>query len=493
MTIENYAVHSSVDLRNRAERAARDAGFETQFSPQALAEAQQATPAPIEDGIRDLCGLLWSSIDNEESRDLDQVEWCEHANNDAIRVCVGIADVASTVDLPSAINQHAAHNTVSIYTGVETFPMLPERLSNDITSLLPEQKRLALVTEMTIGVDGEIMDSTIYRALLENKAKLVYESIGAWLDEDANKGISPPPEVAQIHGLEAQLRLQWEAARRLKKQREKQGALDVELPEARPVVKEGRVTGLEVVHKNPARLIIENFMVSANMVLAQYLETKNKPAIQRVVREPDRWPRIVQLAQERGAILPNTPNPRALADFMTAQRLSDPENFSDLSLSVLKLLGRGEYAVVRSEKEEIGHFGLGMQRYTHSTAPNRRFPDLVAQRIVQASLSGAPSPYSVDELEAIAAHCSEREAAAQKVERLMRKVAAAAFLQNRIGEVFEAVVTGASHKGIFVRVSSPPVEGRVMHGERGLDVGDKIRVRLLRAEMERGFIDFARA
>lgn len=489
-----YSDTHPFDLRGRAERAARDAGFETEFSAAAQSEAGRARPMEPDasnsgvPAIRDLRGLLWSSIDNEESRDLDQVEWCEKGKGDSIRVLIGIADVASQVPIGGAMDAHAAHNTCSIYTGVETFPMLPERLSTGLTSLLPNEERLAIVIEYTIGEQGQVLESDVYRARVQNKAKLVYERIGDWID--GHSGL--PAEVAEVPGLETQVRLQWEAATRLKAQRQSQGALDVELPEARPVVLDGRVTGIEVPRKNPARLIIENFMVMANMVLAQLLESRGVPAIQRVVREPQRWPRIVDLAREHGTTLPSQPNAKALSDFLSAQKAQSPERFGDLSLSILKLLGRGEYAVVRGPQDSLGHFGLGMHEYAHSTAPNRRFPDLVAQRTVVALLDKAPAPYSVEQLEDIAAHCTEREAAAQKVERLMRKVAMAALLSERIGEVLEAVVTGASSKGVYVRAQSPAVEGRVVGGERGLDVGDRLRVRLVRADAEKGFIDFER-
>lgn len=481
----------SIDLRARAEQAARDAGFETGFSGEAQAQAAHAEVSP-DASARDLRELLWSSIDNEESRDLDQVEWCERGSGGSagsILVRVGIADVAAQVLAGSPIDGHASRNTTSIYTGVEVFPMLPERLSNDLTSLLPGEDRLAVVIEMSVAQDGQILASDVYRAFLRNKAKLVYESIGEWLDE----GKPTPGEVSQVPGLEAQIRLQNEVAGRLKARRQSEGALDVELPEARPIVTNGRVTGVEVPRKNSARVIIESFMVAANMVLADLLHERGLPTIQRVVREPERWPRIVDLAREHGAELPEHPDGIALSAFLTAQKQAAPERFGELSLSVLKLLGRGEYDVVRPGQDSPGHFGLGMHSYAHSTAPNRRFPDLVTQRILQASLAQAPAPYPVEQLEAIAAHCTEREAAAQKVERLMRKVAMAALLQDRIGQVLEAVVTGASPKGVYVRATSPPVEGRLMHGERGLDVGDRVRVRLARADVERGFIDFERA
>ena len=479
-----------IDLRARAERAARDAGFETHFSRQALAQAQSAQAQPgLDASVRDMRSTLWSSIDNEESRDLDQVEWCERGAGDSIRVLVGIADVAAQVLAGTPIDLHAQHNTTSLYTGIETFPMLPPALSEDLTSLLPGQDRAVVVIEMSVGGDGQVLAGDVFRALVRNQAKLVYESIGEWLEGH----ISTPREVLEVPGLEAQIRLQHEAANRLKARRLNEGALDVERPEARPIVEDGRVVGVQVPRKNPARVIIESFMVAANMVLARFLQERGLPAIQRVVREPERWPRIVQLAREHGFELPNRPDAIALSAFLRARKEAAPQEFADLSLSILKLLGRGEYTVVHGESESVGHFGLGMHAYAHSTAPNRRLPDLITQRIVQANLEGQPAPYSPEELERIAAHCSERESAAQKVERLMRKVAMASLLQDRIGQVLEAVVTGASDKGVYVRASDPPAEGRLMRGERGLDVGDRVRVRLARADVERGFIDFERA
>jgi exoribonuclease-2 len=478
----------NLDLSTRAERAARDAGFETRFSRQALLEAEQMNDdlPHGEASIRNLRDWQWSSIDNEESQDLDQVAWCEKLDNNQIRVCVGIADVATRVFKGSAIDEHAVHNTTSLYTGVEVFPMLPERLSNDITSLLPGQDRLAVVTEFVIDESGAVVQSDIYRALVRNVAKLVYESVGDWLGGET----AVPPKVAEVAGLETQLMLQWEATQRLSEQRRRLGALDVERPEARAVVVDGKVTGLKVSRKNPARVLIENFMVTANMVLAQFLEEQGLPSIQRVVREPERWPRIMQIAHDYGESLPDRPDAPALSAFLRAQREAAPERFGDLSLAILKLLGRGEYMVVKGAEDSVGHFGLGMHNYAHSTAPNRRFPDLVTQRIVQAHLANNPAPYTVDELQEIAARCSEREAAAQKVERLMRKIAAAWLVGDRIGDIFDAIVTGASPKGVYVRAHHPAVEGRVVDGERELDVGDKVRVRLLRADAERGFIDF---
>ncbi len=483
-------MNSSPDnLRERAECEARNAGFETGFSSAVQQQLQQIENAskPKAD-VRDLRDKLWSSIDNDDSRDLDQIEWCEELGDNRIRVCVGIADVASQVLAGTPIDDHAARNTTSVYTGVAVFPMLPEALSTDLTSLNFQEERLALVTEMTIDENGEVLERDLYHARVFNQAQLDYESIGDWLD-----GGDLPDEVARVQGLQAQIELQWEAAQRLQRHRLAQGALDVELPEARPVMKDGEVVDMEVPRKNAARVIIESFMVTANMVLAQQLEAAHRAMIQRVVREPQRWPRLVDLAREYGTTLPNAPDARALSRFVSGQREKAPAQFGELSLSVLKLLGRGEYVVVRGPEDSIGHFGLGLQDYAHSTAPNRRFPDLVTQRILLAYLNDDDAPYNVDELTKIAAHCTEREAAAQKVERLMRKVAAAVLVKNRVGDVFDAVVTGASSKGVYVRTLSPAIEGRVMRGERGLDVGDRVQVRLESVNIERGFIDFDRA
>ena len=326
---------SSSNLRERAERAARDAGFETQFSSAVQAQLQRIANAPeVKANVRDMRDKLWSSIDNDDSRDLDQVEWCEMLGENRIRVCVGIADVTSQVLAGTPIDKHAAHNTTSLYTGIEVFPMLPEKLSTDLTSLSYAEERLAFVTEMTIEENGEVLDSELYHARVFNRAKLAYESIGDWLD-----GGDVPDEVAQVKNLQEQLELQWQAAQRLKRHQLGQGALDVELPEARPVVKDGQVTDMQVPRKNAARVIIESFMVTANMVLAQQLEAAHRAMIQRVVREPQRWPRLVNLAREYGATLPPEPDARALSQFLTAQREKSPAQFGELSLAVLKLLG----------------------------------------------------------------------------------------------------------------------------------------------------------
>ncbi len=482
------------NLHERARQAMRDEGFAPDFSPDIQrelslwAEALRTESALVGD-VRDLRTRLWSSIDNVESRDLDQVEVAEAGERGTIRLLVGIADVEAFAPPRSALDLHASENATSVYTGVEMFPMLPEQLSTDWSSLLNDADRLAIVVEMVVDAQGEIESSDIYRAQVRNHAKLAYETVGDWLES----GGDAPPEVARVAGLEAQLRLQNQAAIRLRAQRMRAGALDFETVEARPVMENGQVRSLDVPRKNQARYLIENLMIAANMVMATYLEATGRPSIQRVVREPQRWPRIVAIAAEFGASLPDQPDPRALSDFLAARKVADPAHFPDLSLTIVKLLGPGEYAVVHRLGEPIGHFGLAAHNYTHSTAPNRRYADLVTQRLLKAILHHAPAPYDEASLEAIARRCTERENAARKVERLMRKVIAADLLHNRIGETFQAVVTGVASKGVFVRLTAPPVEGRVVAGEAGLDVGDRLRVRLVGTDRQRGFIDFARA
>jgi len=471
-----------------------DAGFVPDLPPEVLRELQaleSKTPTRVaQSATRDLRSLLWSSIDDRKSKDLDQAECAASLPSGDIRVLVGIADVDDYVPKGSAIDGHAHTNSTSVYTGVKTFHMLPEQLSTDLTSLVGGGDRAAVVTEMTVGTDGALKASDVYPALLHNYAKLSYEAVGAWLDK---KG-PIPKEVESVPNMEAQVRLQFEAARRLRELRIAQGALELDTIKAAPVVdNEGRVIDLSVTERNSARDIIENFMIAANVAMAQFLETKNVPMLRRVVRTPAHWDRIMEIARERGESLPTKPDSRALARFLIRRKAVDPDHFPDLSLSIVKLLGPGEYTVQTAASiEESGHFGLAVTDYTHSTAPNRRYADLVTQRSVKATLANAPPPYMQQQLTAIAEHCTEREDAARKVERKMRKVAAAVLLQDRIGTVFEAIVTGVTPKGTFARIIKPPVDGRVVHGEDGLRVGDKVRVKLLSTDPLRGFIDFAR-
>jgi exoribonuclease-2 len=473
---------SDVDMREIARRVLQDNGFVTEL-PHDL-EASVPAHDPV-DGVRDLRKLAWSSIDNAESRDLDQIEVAEALADGAMRVWLGIADVDALAPAGSPIDRHAALNTTTLYTGVEIFPMLPELLSVGRTSLLEGQDRLAVVTEFVVGKDGELDDAQtqVYPARVTNHGKLSYEYVGAWLE-----GHGPPPNDPRIAD---QVRLQDEVAQRLGKLRHEHGALDLETVEARAVTAHGKVVDLEVVHKNRARDLIEDLMIAANGATARFLESHGRSSIRRVVRAPKRWDRLQGLAAGLGHPLPAAPDPRALAGFLEAQRRANPAGFGELSLSVVKLLGPGAYQLQRADEPDHGHFGLAVDDYAHSTAPNRRYADLVTQRLLKAAAAGRPAPYSDDELTAIAARCTEREDAARKVERTMRKVAAAALLSARIGERFEAIVTGASSKGTFVRLLHPPAEGRVVSHEEGLDVGDRVRVRLVDTEPSRGFIDFA--
>ncbi len=486
----------SYDLNARAHRAMLENGFAPDMPDRVNAQTQtleeQArhshSDTTLENGVRDLRDMLWSSIDNDDSRDLDQIEVAMRLPDDTLRVLVGIADVDALVGQGTPIDDHARHNTTTVYTGAATFPLLPLALSTDLTSLVENADRRVLVIDMTFDDEGNVAQCDIYAALARNHARLTYEAVGAWLENRA----PVPPDVARVAGLEAQIRLQHDAAHRILARRLEQGALEFETVEARPVLVDGRVTRLEVPLKNEARLLIENFMIAGNTALATWMAQSGQPSIQRVVQAPARWDRIVQIAQSLGDPLPNVPDARALSAFLARRKQADSAHFPDLSLSVVKLLGPGEYAVIDDVSDPQGHFGLAAYRYTHSTAPNRRYADLIVQRLLKAVASHAPAPYPTSDLEQIAAHCTERESAARKVERQMRKTIAAVLLGSHVGQTYDALVTGAASKGTFVRVIDPPVEGRVVRGETGLDVGDKVRVRLLAADPERGFIDFER-
>ncbi|GAC1518372.1 MAG: RNB domain-containing ribonuclease [Herpetosiphon sp.] len=480
-----------LDLHAIAHRAMIDAQFEPDFPAEATQQLRSinevAVLAATPHDIPDLRLLLWSSIDNHDSRDLDQVEWAEPLDHDEIRVIIGIADVDALVPVNSPIDRHAQANAGSVYTGVATFPMLPEQLSTDLSSLAEAQDRLAIAIDLTVATDGTITTSAVYRALVRNQAQLAYESIGPWLEGT----VALPPEVAKVAGLDQQLQLQDRVAERLHSLREKQGALDFETVEASPITAHGDVVDLTVQRKNRARYLIENLMIAANTAMAGFLTTNHIPAIQRVVRAPERWDRIVALAAHYGASLPVTPDAPALSHFLSNRKAADALHFPDLSLSVVKLLGSGEYTVI-PPGEAGGHFGLAANAYTHSTAPNRRFADLIIQRLLKAALAHQPAPYSIDQLTELAAHCTERDHAAKKVERLMRKVAAARFMSHSIGTRYDAVVTGVTPKGTFVRLITPPVEGQLVRGADNLDVGDQLSVRLVSTNPARGFIDFER-
>jgi len=471
----------------------REHGFDPEFDEQVEAQVDSAKgPAPTE-GLRDLTDLLWSSIDNNESRDLDQLEVAEQLPNGAIRILVAIADVDGLVAKDSPADLRAQANSTSVYTGVAVFPMLPEQFSTNLTSLNQDESRAAIIIENVIEENGDVSRYDVFRGIVRNKAKLAYDATGAWLENTPGGTVQPPPIVAQTRGLAAQLRLQWDAAQRLKKERLENGALELETIEATPVAKGGKVVDLTLTHKTVARDLIEDFMIASNVAIAKWLEQRGRSGIRRIVREPERWGRIVAIARSYGDALPETPNSRALAGFLSRRRAADPERFPDLSTAIVKLLGPGEYALDRPGTDPGGHFGLAAHDYAHATAPNRRYADLVTQRLVKATLGNAPAPYTDAEIDAIAAHCTEREHAASKVERVARKAAAALLLERRIGARFDAIVTGVKGDATYVRLLSPPAEGRVVRGQQGMDVGERVRVRLVHTDPERGHIDFVGA
>ncbi len=477
--------HAGFDLIAAARQEMLDHGFVPDFPP-AVARQLASVDARPDPSLRDLRSLLWSSIDNDDSRDLDQIEWAERAG-DHIRVLVAIADVSATVFPDTPIDSYAALETTSVYTGVHTFPMLPERLSTDLTSLAEGQDRAAVVIDMTIAADGSIATSSSYGALVRNQAQLTYSATGPWLENSA----APPPKIAASATLQQQLKLQDEAAQRLADARHRHGALTFDRLEAEPVVKNGQVHDFTVRKHNRASQLIEDFMIAANEAMARALREARVSSIRRVVKDPERWPRIVELARQCGDQLPPAPDAAALNAFLVRRREADPVHYADISLAVLKLMGPGEYVVARPGDPPQGHFGLAALDYTHSTAPNRRFADLVTQRLLK-SAAAQSHPYTDEQLEVIARNCTLKEDAARKVQRAMQKRLAAVALQHRVGQMFSAVVTGVTPKGVFVRTLDPPVEGRVMRGERGLDVGDRIRVTLLSTDPQRGFIDFGR-
>ncbi len=435
--------------------------------------------------MRDLRDLPWSSIDNRESRDLDQIEWMEKLPGGRVRVLIAIADVASFAPLGGPVDGFAAANTSTLYAGPMVFPMLPEILSVDRTSLLHDRERISMVTEYLVTDDGTVLEPKVYPARVRNRAQLVYEDVGAWLD---GKPHAPAPP----HGFEEQLRLQHQVARCLRKQRFERGALSFETVEARTISLPDGNLELAVVQKNRARELVEDLMIAANNATARFLDARGFPSIRRIVKTPKRWSRIVELAQARGTTLPAEPDPRALSAFLGAERARDATAFRDVSLAVVKLLGPGEYHVAEPGKPHEGHFGLAVYDYTHSTAPNRRFADLVTQRLLFAAALGTANPYSGEALTAVAQRCTDKENDARAVERTMRKVLAAIALADHVGDEYDGVITGRSDKGVFVRLLSPPAEGRIVRGEDGLDVGDHVRVKLTATAPEKGFLDFAR-
>jgi exoribonuclease-2 len=464
-------------------------GFEPGFPPEVLREVDSlASRASVREGkgVRDLRNLQWSSIDNYDTEDLDQIEYCEPGANGEIHVKVGIADVDVYVPKGCKADLHAGGSTTSVYTGIETFPMLPDRLSKDLSSLPMGQDRLAVVAEFSVLPNGVVRPGGVSRALVRNKAKLVYEEVAAWLD-----GTGPMPAlVASVEGMEEQIWLQDKAAERLGKYRMEQGALELESLEARAVIKGDKVLGLSVVQENRAMHIIENFMIAANGVMSGFLEKFNIPSIHRVVRTPKDWEGIVLLARARGYALPARPSAKALSLFLAREKMADQARFADLSLSIVKMIGAGEY-VLHDREAPIGHFCLAVTHYTHGTAPNRRYVDLIIQRLIKAALFRAPTPYGKLEISEAAAWCTDREMAAKRVERFMVKAEAATLLEGKVGQEFDAIITGASEKGVYARLLGPPVEGKLVQFRKGVRMGQQVRVRLVNLDPRNGYIDFS--
>jgi VacB/RNase II family 3'-5' exoribonuclease len=482
---------SSINLQAIARQVMQAQGFQPDFPPETekqladiKAHPPQLTPS---DKVRDLRNLLWSSIDNDTSKDLDQIEVAERLSNGDVKVMIGIADVDSFVEKDSSIDQHAERETTSVYTGVSIFPMLPNELSTGASSLLENSDRPAVVTEFVVNTGGSISSSNVYRAIVRNKAQLTYNAVGAWLEGTA----AAPPKVAASSELQAQLKLQDNVAQTLRKLRFEHGALNLDTNEALPLVLNEQVVDVINQGKNRATELIEDFMIAANGVVARLLEKVS--SLRRIVKTPDHWDGIVRLASAQGVKLPATPDSKALNDFLLQRKSADPDHFADLSLAVIKLIGPGEYVLERPGEPAQGHFGLAVQDYTHSTAPNRRFADVVTQRLIKALLDGKAGPYSDNDLAAIASNCTEKGDAARKVEREMSKRLAAIAMSHRVGETFDAIVTGVTPKGTFVRVMQPHMEGLLAQGAQGLQVGDKLRAKLVRTDVQRGFIDFAKA
>ncbi len=475
-------------LYNIARQAMLEQNLLPDFSSEVLTELKLLQePTLTEDiSIRDMRNLLWCSIDNDDSRDLDQLTVAETLPDETVKILVAVADVDSLIKNGSAIDEHARQNTTSIYTPAKIFPMLPEKVSTDLTSLNSNEDRLAIVIEMIINKDGSIQDSDIFQAWVHSHAKLAYNDVAEWLEN--NEVI--PRNISTINGLAENLILQDHAAQNMKIFRQIHGALSLQTIQSKPIFDGEKVTDLKADEKNRAKEIIENFMVAANGTVARYLSAQKFPSIRRIVRTPKRWDRIIKIAAAQKYDLPDNPDPKALEEFLLEKKSTDPESFPDISLSVIKLLGSGEYTIELPGEIPTGHFGLAVKDYAHSTAPNRRYPDLLTQRLIKAAFYNKPVPYSNEELDNLAIHCTDTEDVVKKIERRVEKSAAALLLESRIGEQFDAIVTGASEKGTWVRLFKIPVEGKVVRGYEGLDVGDRTRVQLISVDVEHGYIDF---
>jgi VacB/RNase II family 3'-5' exoribonuclease len=475
-------------LSSIARQAMIDRGLEPDFSKAAEKQLASINTPAAENSARDLRDRLWCSIDNDDSRDLDQLTFAEDLGGGKVRVLVAVADVDALVKRGTPIDEHASTNTTSVYTAAKIFPMLPEKLSTNLTSLNEGEDRVAFVVDITVEPDGSVKQGDVYRALVHNRAQLAYNGVGMWLEGHSE----PPPKVSNIRGLAENLKLQDRTADKMRSLRHEHGALDLETIEARAVIHDGKIVDLHQEARNNARNLIEDFMIGANGVTARFLASKKLPSLRRIVRSPERWDRIEKIASDLGDRLPPDPDSRALEEFLLRRKKADPVRFPDLSLAIVKAMGAGEYVVERPGDTPIGHFGLAVRDYTHSTAPNRRFPDLITHRMIKAALSASKQPYTENELDQLARHCTDAEDAANKVERQVRKSAAAVLLSSRIGERFEAIVTGASEKGTWVRIFNPPVEGKLVQGAQGADIGDRLNVKLISVDIPAGYIDFVR-
>lgn len=486
--MDHPSTNHRADLATIAAWAMFSRGLEPEFPHAVQQQLTQFTgPAQeVDASIRDLTAQPWCSIDNDDSRDLDQLTVSEALARGGVRIFVAVADVDALVKKGTPIDEHARTNTTSVYTSARVFPMLPERLCTDLTSLNPDEDRLALVSEMDFTDDGMLTRSAIYRARVRNKAQLAYDAVSAWIEGEGEL----PAAARRIAGMNAQLRMQDELAQKLRVLRRAQGSLEFETFQPRALFEGERIADIRQQPQNRARQLIEELMIATNGCTARFLAAQGGVSLRRVVRSPERWLRIVEVAQAYGVTLPGQPDARALEDFLARQHRTDPLRFPDLSLVIVKLMGSGEYVVERPGGPPIGHFGLAVQDYMHSTAPNRRFPDLITLRLLKAALAGVKPPYSNDELDELAAHCTAQEDAAQKVERQLRKSEAALLLHSRIGQRFDGVVTGSSDKGTWVRIFEPPAEGRLTGGLPALKVGQPLRVKLVSTSVERGFIDF---
>ena len=481
-------IANRITLQRIARKAMIARGLDPDFPESVIAELKELANQPINktEVTKDMRDKIWCSVDNDDSLDLDQLSYAEQLPDNKVRVFVAIADVNAMVHSQSNIDIHASHNTTSVYTVAEIFPMLPEKLSTDLTSLRYNADRYAFVIEMVVGDDGAVEQSDVYTAIVKNYAKLAYNSLGFWLE-----GTGPiPSEINNVEGLAENIKLQDRSAQKMKELRYKHGALNLETIEARPVFDGDTLSEMRVEQKNRAKDLIEDFMIASNGSTARFLTGKNFPSIRRVVRVPKQWERIVELASEHGFSLPEIADSKSLSEYLNFFKQKDPDHFTDMSLSVLKLLGSGEYILEKPGDTEEGHFGLAVKDYTHSTAPNRRYPDLVTQRLLKAAISGKPVPYSMEQLEQIAKNCTVKEDDVKKVERQVEKSANAILMQSRIGEVFNAIVSGASPKGTWIRLLNPHVEGKLVKGFNGLKVGQKLKARLTEINVEEGFIDF---